>query len=265
LSVSDQIVIEVHDAICTITLNRPEKRNALTPDMLRGLSELLGELGLRTDVRCVVVTGAGDRAFSAGYDISSIGEQGSEMMRDYVAGHPLVEAVRAIESYPYPVIAMINGHALGGGLELALACDIRIAADNARFGMPPAKLGIIYPYTGIRRFLNLIGLGLTKELFLVGDPIDARRAEAMGLVNTVTEPGRLKETVYAMARTVASNAPLSMKTMKAMINLWQATQRLAPEDEERIKELIREVEGSEDYREGQRAFAEKRRPVFKGK
>ena len=265
MSDTNEILVHENGKICTLSINRPEKRNALTPDSLLRIEDELTRLAKENTVRCVVLRGAGEKAFSSGYDISAIGEQKNEMMRDYYPDHPLIRVAEAIESFPYPVIAMINGHAFGAGLEIAITCDIRIAVDRARFAMPPAKLGIIYTYTGIRRFLNLIGIGYTKELFLAGRTIDSKRAQDMGLLNYVASPEELEGFTYELAAEISENAPLSMKTMKTMINSWQLNQLLSPNQEERIKELIMQVEKSEDYKEGRRAFAEKRKPVFKGK
>lgn len=260
-----ELITEEKDSICTITLNRPEKRNLLTPSMLLKLDSELSRLKTDGEIRCVVIRGSGDKAFSSGYDISAIGKIKDDMMRDYIGDHPLIITSRAIENFPYPVIAMINGHAFGGGLELAMTCDIRISVDDALFAMPPAKLGVIYTYTGIRKFLNIIGLGYTKELFLTGRNTDAKKAEKIGLVNYIVPRPELEEFTYKLASEIRENAPLSMSTMKKMINSWQRNQSTSREDEELIKEMILEVQGSEDYKEGQRAFTEKRRPKFQGR
>jgi len=260
-----ELIIEERDSVCTLTINRPEKRNSLTPNLLMEIDWVLKRLKKEKRTRCVVIRGSGEKAFSSGYDISAIGKIKDDMMRDYTDDHPLIIASKAIENFPYPVIAMINGHAFGGGLELALTCDLRMAVDNALFGMPPAKLGVIYTYTGIRKFLNLIGLGYTKELFLTGRNIDAQRAEKIGLVNYVLPKSELEDFTYKLASEISENAPLSMKTMKEMINAWQRNQLMSKSDEEQVKEMILKVQESEDYKEGQRAFAEKRKPKFLGK
>ena len=260
-----ELIIEERDSVCTLTINRPEKRNSLTPNLLMEIDWVLKRLKKEKRTRCVVIRGSGEKAFSSGYDISAIGKIKDDMMRDYTDDHPLIIASKAIENFPYPVIAMINGHAFGGGLELALTCDLRMAVDNALFGMPPAKLGVIYTYTGIRKFLNLIGLGYTKELFLTGRNIDAQRAEKIGLVNYVLPKSELENFTYKLASEISENAPLSMKTMKEMINAWQRNQLMSKSDEEQVKEMILKVQESEDYKEGQRAFAEKRKPKFLGK
>jgi enoyl-CoA hydratase/carnithine racemase len=265
LSDQRELIIEEHEGFCTITISREEKRNAVTPGLLLDLTSQIKRMEREGTARCIIIRGAGDKAFSSGYDISAIGEQRHEMLRDYHPEHPLIQANRAIEDFPYPVIAMINGHALGAGLEIAVTCDLRISAEHALFGMPPAKLGIIYPYSGIRRFLNLIGTGYTKELFLTGRTMDAHKAHAIGLVNYVIAKEELEDFTKSLASEIASNAPLSMKTMKYMINSWQRNQLMSCEEEERVKGLIIEVEESEDYLEGQRAFSERRKPRFKGK
>ena len=256
------LLVEEKDLVCTLTFNRPDKRNLVTPTMLLKMAEELKTLDDEGKVRCVVIRGAGDKAFSSGYDIAAIGD--NDMMRDYEGDHPLMIAGKSIENFPYPVIAMINGHAFGAGLELAVTCDYRVCVGNAKLGMPPAKLGVIYTYTGIRKFLNLIGVGYTKEMFLIGNPIDATNASRIGLVNELKDPSEIEEYTYSLANEIASNAPLSMKTMKYMINRWQGNQKLSSTDEEALMKMILEVQSSTDYKEGQSAFAEKRKPVFKG-
>ncbi len=160
---------------------------------------------------------------------------------------------------------MINGHAFGAGLEIAVACDYRVCAENAKLGMPPAKLGVLYSFAGIRKFLNLIGAGYTKEMFLIGNTIDANKAEKIGLVNTVKSSEETEEYTLKLADEISHNAPMSMKTMKLMINKWQENQKLTKEQESELMEMIVQVQNSSDYKEGQKAFSEKRKPVYKGK
>jgi enoyl-CoA hydratase/carnithine racemase len=260
-----ELIIEEKNFIYTITINRPEKRNSLTPEILLEIGLALKRITNEEKTRCLVIRGSGDKAFCSGYDIAAIGKIKDDMMRDYRGNHPLIIASKAIENFPYPVIAMINGYAFGAGLEIALTCDIRISVDNALFGMPPAKLGVIYPYSGIRKFINLIGVGYTKELFLIGRNIDAQIAQKIGLVNYLIPRSELEEFTYKLAYEVCENAPLSVRTMKEMINAWESNQLLNPKDEESIKKMILEVQGSEDYKEGQRAFSQKRKPQFLGK
>ena len=260
-----ELVIEENERTCTIIFNRPEKRNSLTPELLLQVGSELNRLKAEQKVRCVIIRGSGDKAFSSGYDISAIGKIKDDMMRDYMDDHPLIIASNAIEHFPYPVIAMLNGHAFGGGLELAVTCDLRIAADHALFGMPPAKLGVVYTYSGIRKFINLVGLGYAKELFLTGKNIDAHRAEKIGLVNYVLPQSEIEEFTYKLASEISENAPLSMSTMKEMMNSWQRNQLMNQGDEAAVKDMILRVQESEDYKEGQKAFSEKRKQNFKGR
>jgi len=254
---------DILNKICIITLNNPEKRNVLTVGMLHEITELLKVLKNKDETRCIVIKGEGGKAFSSGYDISAI--KNDDMMREFGNDHPLEECFKAIENFPYPVIAMINGHIFGAGLELAVTCDIRICADYVKLGMPPAKLGVVYSYSGTKKFLNLIGPSNTRELFLTGRAINAERAEKMGLVNHIIPNEHLHHFTTDMAEEIANNAPLSLKTMKQLVNIWQKNQTTNKEDEELIKALFQEVQNSDDYFEGQKAFEEKRNPIFKGK
>ncbi len=257
-----ELILQENGTVCTLTFNRPEKRNTLSPILLIELSSELQRLQEENKVRCVVLTGSGEKAFSSGYDISAIGE--NDMIRHHEGDHPLGRALRAIENFPYPVIAMMNGHAFGAGLEVAATCDIRIAVDNCLFGMPPAKLGVVYSYSGLRKFIDLIGPAYTKELFLVGRPLSSERALEIGLVNFMQTREELEKFTYEMANEISENAPLSLRTLKQTINTIQ-NRPISAEDEKTIREMTLEVQNSEDYKEGQKAFAEKRKPKFKGK
>ncbi len=259
---SKVLIVEEKGAICTFTLNRPEKRNLITPEILTELSSQLDRLEQEDKVRCVVIRGSGDKAFSSGYDIGAIGQ--NDMIAHHEGDHPLGRALRTITNYPYPVIAMMNGHAFGAGLEIALTCDIRVAVGGCMFGMPPAKLGVVYSYSGMKTFLDLIGPGYTKELFLIGRPISSERASEIGLVNFIVTRDELEEFTYEMANEIAENAPLSLQALKKIANVLNRNE-LSPEDEKLIREMTLEVQNSQDYKEGQKAFSEKRKPDFKGK
>lgn len=256
-----EILVKTEGSICTLTLNRPEKRNSLTPGTLRLLTEEFLRLGKTTEIRCVVIRGKGDRAFCSGYDIDAISEEEIAIEN----GHPLTEAMQAVKSYPLPVIAMINGHAFGAGLELAACCDLRVCAADAKLAIPPVKLGVIYHYSGIKQFLSLVGPGFTRELFLTGNPVNAERALEKGLVDHVVEKNKLEEFTYELAEGISENAPLSMISMKKMINIWEEGGPLSEENEELIRSLFAKVRKSSDSKEGKKAFLEKRKPVFKGK
>ena len=256
-----EILVKTQNSVCTLTLNRPEKRNSLTPKTLKLLTEKFLKLGKISEIRCVVIRGSGDRAFCSGYDIASISDEEIAIENN----HPLTEAMQAVKSYPLPVIAMINGHAFGAGLELAVNCDIRVCVADAKLAIPPAKLGVTYHYGGIKQFLNLVGSGLTRELFLAGNSVKAERALEKGLVNYVVRRDELEEFTYALAEGISENAPLSMISMKKMINIWEEKNPLSRENEELIKSLLAKVRESSDAGEGKKAFLEKRKPVFKGK
>ncbi|NIP37738.1 MAG: enoyl-CoA hydratase [Candidatus Dadabacteria bacterium] len=263
MSEDNGLIIENRDLVSIITINRPEKRNVVTPSMLGGIRNTLAELEKAGNTRCVVIRGQGNKAFSSGYDINAIGE--NDMVNNQNGTNPLPMCAKSIEDFPYPVIAMINGHAFGAGLEIAVSCDYRVCSEKAKLGMPPAKLGVLYSYAGIRKFLNLIGAGFTKEMFLIGNPVDAAKAEKIGLVNTVKSSEEIEEYALKLAEEISQNAPLSMKTMKFMINKWQENQNLSDEQENELVNMILEVQNSSDYKEGQKAFSEKRKPVYKGK
>ncbi len=260
MAADKEILVEIEGGTATLAINRPDTRNSLSAGALRMIASELEKLGSDSAVRCIIVTGNGDEAFCSGYDIKAISDEDIYRREN----HPLTQAMRAVRNCPLPVVAMINGHAFGAGLELAVACDIRISADDAKFAMPPAKLGVTYSYEGIKKFLNLIGPGLTRELFLTARPITARRALENGLVNHLVKKEKLGEFVRSATESIIENAPLSMISMKKMMNIWEEKQTLSESERAVLESLIREVCGSRDYREGRKAFMEKRKPVFRG-
>jgi enoyl-CoA hydratase/carnithine racemase len=250
--------------VTRLTISNPGKRGALDHEILDGFASTMPQL----DARCVIVTGE-HRTFSAGYDIGSLGGWDRDAFADEaerLVAHPFAAAIDAIDAYPYPTLAALNGHAIGGGLELALACDLRLAASTIALSMPPAKLGLVYSHTGIRRFIDAIGAARTRELFLVGRPIDAETASAWGLVNGITEPDQLIAQALLLAQEIAANAPLAQLGNKRVIRaVLDAQATLAPDVERELIEMRRACFGSQDFREGVRAFSEKRAPRWKSR
>jgi enoyl-CoA hydratase/carnithine racemase len=258
--VSDKLQLdEPADGVARLTIANPERRGALDHEILDTLADHARTL----EARCLVIRGSGE-VFSAGYDIGNLEEQEFEESAARLVAHPFQDAIEALEAYRYPVVAEINGHAIGGGLELALTCDIRLAAREAKFGMPPARLGLIYSHTGLAKFIDACGAANTAELFFIGEPVEAHRAERMGLVNELVDRDELEGRVLTLAAAIAANAPLSLAGNKRVIRTLRA-RPLSPEVERELIELRESCFASDDFREGVRAFAEKRKPVWRGR
>jgi enoyl-CoA hydratase/carnithine racemase len=257
------LVDEPAAGIARLTISNPTKRGALDHAILDALVATLATL----DARCVIVTGEG-QTFSAGYDIASLESETRGTVADAAArlvAQPFAEALEALDGYRYPTIAALNGDTIGGGLELALCCDLRVAATPVTLAMPPAKLGLVYSHTGIGKFIDTIGAPRTRELFLVGARIDAATALSWGLVNAVAEADQLAATVLSLASEIASSAPLAQAGNKRVIGaVLDGRAALAPAIERELLELRLDSFRSQDFREGVRAFAEKRPPRWVG-
>jgi enoyl-CoA hydratase/carnithine racemase len=255
------LVEEPAPGVARVIISNPGKRGALDHAVLDGFARMLPQLR----ARCVILTGEGT-TFSAGYDIGDLPEAVFADEAEKLVAHPFAAALDAIENYPYPTIAALNGHAIGGGLEIALSCDLRVAAETIALGMPPAKLGLVYSHTGIRKFIDAIGATRTRELFLTGRRIDAAAALNWGLVNAVVEPERLAAEALELAVEIAGNAPLAQVGNKRVIRaVLEAEAALDPGVEAELIELRRACFSSVDFREGVRAFVEKRPPEWQGR
>jgi enoyl-CoA hydratase len=249
------------DGVAVLTVNRPDALNALDAETLGALRDRLVEVADEPDVRVVVLTGAGDRAFIAGADIEYMsGLDVDEAKRWGALGQ---EAGRLLETMPKPTIAAVNGFALGGGCELALACDFRYAARNAKLGQPEVNLGIIPGWGGTQRLARTVGIGVAKELVLTGRMVDAEEALRIGLVNAVFDQGELVEKTLQSARALAAKGPLALAAAKSALNRALAGDHA--ENLEREAEDFGELFASEDAKEGMTAFAEKREARFTGR
>jgi len=247
--------------VARLTIHNPAKRNALDHELLDAIAAAAREL----QARCLLITANGP-VFSAGYDIGGLPRDEFAHRAESLVAHPFHDAIDALDAFPYPAVAALNGHAIGGGLELALTCDLRIAAAGAKLGMPPAKLGLVYSHTGLRKFLDAIGAARTRDLFYTGRNVSAATALEWGMVNEVVADAELAERAVAYAAQIAANAPLSLDGNKRVIRELLAVEgRLDPETERELVALREACFRSEDFYEGVRAFAEKRAPRWQGR
>jgi enoyl-CoA hydratase len=248
------------DGYAVLTINRPLKRNALSDELIFQLVGALDALEGDSAVRCVLLRGAGEEAFSAGYDLSSLPAGKAAQAVDQL--HALFDRV---ERFPYPVVALLRGYAVGGGCELALAADLRIAGDDVQMGMPPARIGLVYPLPGYARFLRTVGPAATRELFYSGRIYPAADCRRLGLVTRIVPAAEAEEEALKLVREIAANAPLSLRgTKKILERLSRHPPPRGAEDEE-LAALFGYSLTTEDLAEGKRAFAEKRKPLFKGR
>jgi enoyl-CoA hydratase len=253
------ILLDTRDRISTLTINRPDKRNALNQATRDEMQHALDSLASSGDSRVLIMTGAGDKAFIAGADISEFEGRTALTQREAMKGLRIFDS---IEDFPKPVIAMINGFCLGGGLEVAMACDLRFASDNSKFGQPEINLGIIPGGGGTQRLPRLVGEGKAMEMILTGDFIDAAQAKQIGLVNDVFAAAELQVRVLEYAMRIAERSPIALRMAKEAVKT--AARTSLREGLARETDLFCLTFGSEDKTEGVRAFLEKRKPEFKG-
>src|SRR4051812_9262229 len=245
--------------VARLTIDNPAKRNALDHAILDAIAETVPRL----EARCLLITAAGP-VFSAGYDIGGLPKDQFAHRAEALVAHPFHDAIEALEAFPFPLVAALNGHAIGGGLELALSCDLRLACEDAKLGMPPARLGLVYSHTGLRKFVDAIGAARTRELFFTARNVSAERAERWGLVNEVVPADELAGRGVQYAEQIAALAPLSQRGNKRVLaELLAAEGALDAATEEELVALREACFRSEDFYEGVRAFAEKRRPQWR--
>lgn len=262
-TLTDKLVAQKDGAIGWIVFNNPARHNATSFEMWQSLPLVLDAYVQDPEVRVVVLKGAGEKAFSAGADISQFKEKrtGAEAVRDYNAASD--KAGRALRECPKPTIAMVRGYCIGGGTAVAVGCDIRIASDDARFGVPAAKLGLGYRFEGIRRLASIVGPSFAAEIFFTGRQFSAQEALEMGLINRIVPVADLETYTLDYANTIALNAPLTIAAVKR--SLIEFLKDPAERDLAHCQRMVDACYESEDYKEGQAAFMEKRKPQFRGR
>ncbi len=255
---AEEILCTIKDGIATVTMNRPEKRNAMNTAILEGLTNSFHQLETNPEVRVVVIRGAG-KAFCSGLDLRELSS------RQTGGGDPetgVTKIFQQIERSRHPTIAMVQGDALAGGCELALHCDLRVASEAARFGMPLARLGLVVPFPLGQKLVEIIGPAFTKQILLTGQPIDAKRAYEIGMIHQLVSASELEAATLTLARTIADNAPLALAGMKATI-LRSISLRETINYQD-LAEMVNRARKSADAQEGVKAMLEKRKPVFRG-
>ena len=260
---TDKMLARKDGGVGYVIFNNPERHNAVSLDMWDATSRILEGFANDEEVRVLVLTGAGGKAFVSGADISKFESERAtlEATRRYNAS--VEKAYTGIQQFAKPTIAMIRGYCIGGGVGLAVCCDLRICSDNSRFAVPAAKLGLGYSYAGLRRLVDVVGPAFAREIFFTARQFDAEEASRMGLINRVVPEAELEAYVKNYAETIAANAPLTVKAVKYIIGEVmkdESTRNLA-----RCAELVEQCFASNDFIEGRRAFMEKRKPAFTGK
>lgn len=259
---TDKILARKEGQVGYLIFNNPLRRNAVSLDMWEAACRVLEDFAADRSIGVVIVTGAGDKAFVSGADISKFADE--RATREAVARYnvAVAKSYAAVYEFPKPTIAMIRGYCVGGGVGLAVACDLRICSQGARFAVPAAKLGLGYDFPGLKRLVDVVGPSFAKEIFYTAGQFDAAEAREMGLVNRVVPDDELEAYVKERAETIAGNAPLTVRSVKFIVG--EVLKDQSERDMTRIAEMVAECFASRDYVEGRTAFMEKRKPVFTG-
>ncbi|HET7157136.1 MAG TPA: enoyl-CoA hydratase [Hyphomicrobiaceae bacterium] len=263
MAATDKILARKEGRVGTLVFNNPERHNAVSLEMWEAATKVIEDFGSDADVRVLVVTGAGGKAFVSGADISKFGDERATEAAVERYNSTSQGFYSSLYNFPKPTLAQIQGYCIGGGLNLAISCDLRFCTHASRFGLPAAKLGLGYGYAGLKRFFDTIGPSNTKDIFFSARQFGAAEALAMGVVNKVLADSELAGFVRDYANTIAENAPLTINAIKQI-----AIEALKPESERDLKrtaDLVARCFSSQDYVEGRNAFMEKRKPVFTGK
>jgi enoyl-CoA hydratase/carnithine racemase len=260
---TDKMLARKDGRVGYVIFNNPERHNAVSLDMWAATTRILDEFARDDEVRVVVLTGAGGKAFVSGADISRFESERATLDATRHYNVTVEQAYAGIQEFPKPTIAMIRGYCIGGGVGLAVCCDLRICSDNSRFAVPAAKLGLGYSYAGLKRLIDLVGPGFAREIFFTARQFDSEEARAMGLINRVVPQAELEAYVKDCAETIAVNAPLTVKSVKYIVG--EVLKDESKRDMSRCAELVEQCFASNDFIEGRRAFMEKRKPAFKGR
>jgi enoyl-CoA hydratase len=259
---TDKMLSRKEGGVGYVIFNNPERHNAVSLEMWARVAEILDGFAKDDEVRVVVLTGAGGKAFVSGADISKFESERSSFDAMKIYNTTVARANEGVAGFPKPTIAMIRGYCIGGGLGLAVCCDLRICSDNSKFGIPAAKLGLGYSYPGVKRLVDVVGPSFAKEIFFTARQFDAEEARLMGLVNRIVPQAELENYVKTYAETISNNAPLTVKTAKFIAG--EAVKDESKRDLARCQEMVEACFKSNDYTEGRRAFMEKRKPAFTG-
>ena len=259
---TDKMLARKEGGVGILTFNNPERHNAVSLEMWEATKRILDGFAADDDIRVVVLTGAGGKAFVSGADISKFASERATLEASRAYNVKSDAAYSSVADFPKPTIAMIKGYCIGGGVGLAVCCDLRICSDNSRFAVPAAKLGLGYGYSGLKRLVDIVGASFAKEIFYTARQFDAQEAQTMGLVNRVVPGGELEAYVKSITDMICANAPLTIKAVKFTVGEMlkdESKRNLA-----RSVELVEQCFASRDYTEGRTAFMEKRKPVFTG-